>query len=74
MLGSHNHLGKLLAGSSAGATAVLLTYPLDTIRARLAFQVTGDEAYSGIVHAATSIFRQVFLILSWELFSLRLRI
>ncbi|XP_073993705.1 solute carrier family 25 member 16-like [Rhodnius prolixus] len=58
MLGSHNHLGKLLAGSSAGATAVLLTYPLDTIRARLAFQVTGDEAYSGIVHAATSIFRQ----------------
>ncbi|KAF6214007.1 hypothetical protein GE061_011736 [Apolygus lucorum] len=57
LLGQHSHIGKLLAGSSAGATAVLLTYPLDTIRARLAFQITGGEKYTGIVHAATSIFR-----------------
>ncbi|XP_014246773.1 graves disease carrier protein isoform X2 [Cimex lectularius] len=56
-LGSKSHLSKLLAGSSAGATAVLLTYPLDTIRARLAFQITGGETYTGIIHAATSIFQ-----------------
>jgi len=34
-----SHIGKFVAGSAAGVTAVLLTYPLDTIRARLAFQV-----------------------------------
>lgn len=55
-LGTHSHIGKLLSGSCAGATAVALTYPLDTIRARLAFQVT--ETYTGIVHTAISIFQQ----------------
>ncbi|BES91909.1 carrier protein [Nesidiocoris tenuis] len=58
LMGTHSHAAKLLAGSSAGATAVLLTYPLDTIRARLAFQITGGEMYTGIVHAATSIFKE----------------
>nr|BAN21060.1 mitochondrial uncoupling protein, putative [Riptortus pedestris] len=56
LLGSQSHLGKLLSGSCAGATAVALTYPLDTIRARLAFQVA--QRYSGILHAATSIFKE----------------
>lgn len=57
-LGSNSHIGKFLAGSGAGVTAVMLTYPLDTIRARLAFQVTGEHRYSGIAHAAASIFRE----------------
>lgn len=35
----------------AGLTAVVFTYPLDVIRARLAFQVAGDEMYRGIKHA-----------------------
>lgn len=48
-----------MAGSSAGVTAVTLTYPLDTIRARLAFQVTGEHVYNGIVHAAKSIVQNV---------------
>ncbi|ETN60134.1 graves disease carrier protein [Anopheles darlingi] len=51
------HADKFIAGAAAGVTAVTLTYPLDTIRARLAFQVTGEHRYNGIVHTALSIFR-----------------
>ena len=40
LFGETSHIGKFLAGSAAGVTAVALTYPLDTIRARLAFQVS----------------------------------
>jgi len=40
VLGENTHIGKFAAGSAAGVTAVVLTYPLDTIRARLAFQVS----------------------------------
>lgn len=36
-----NHMQKLLAGGAAGGTAVILTYPLDLVRARLTFQVKG---------------------------------
>ncbi|KAK3880477.1 hypothetical protein Pcinc_015024 [Petrolisthes cinctipes] len=49
-------LTSAMAGSAAGVTAVFLTYPLDTIRARLAFQVSGEHIYSGIINAATTIF------------------
>ena len=45
----------------AGVTAVGLTYPLDTIRARLAFQVSGHHVYRGIIHTAVTIVKQVSL-------------
>ncbi|KAF9788846.1 hypothetical protein SFRURICE_018422, partial [Spodoptera frugiperda] len=51
------HGDKFVAGAGAGVTAVTLTYPLDTIRARLAFQITGEHKYNGIAHAATTMFR-----------------
>lgn len=51
------HSDKFFAGAGAGLTAVTLTYPLDTIRARLAFQVTGEHKYTGILHTATCILK-----------------
>lgn len=59
IFGSNSHSDKFIAGAGAGVTAVALTYPLDTIRARLAFQVTGEHVYTGIMHTAVSIFRDV---------------
>ncbi|XP_077585744.1 solute carrier family 25 member 16 [Stigmatopora nigra] len=47
---------RLLAGSMAGMTAVIFTYPLDVVRARLAFQVTGYHRYTGIVNAFQTIY------------------
>lgn len=55
------HADKFVAGAGAGLTAVTLTYPLDTIRARLAFQVTGEHKYKGIAHTAVSIVKEVIL-------------
>lgn len=43
----YDSLHKLLCGSMAGATAVTLTYPLDMIRARLAYQLGHDFSTSG---------------------------
>ncbi|KAM8860363.1 solute carrier family 25 member 16 isoform 3-T3 [Spinachia spinachia] len=45
-----------MAGSMAGMTAVICTYPLDVIRARLAFQVTGEHGYTGIANAFHTIY------------------
>ncbi|XP_012249514.1 graves disease carrier protein homolog isoform X1 [Bombus impatiens] len=58
LFGTHTHIDKFLAGSAAGVTAVTLTYPLDVIRARLAFQVAGEHIYVGIVHAGITIFKK----------------
>ncbi|XP_006820558.1 solute carrier family 25 member 16-like [Saccoglossus kowalevskii] len=57
-LGSHNQIAKLMSGSLAGITAVTFTYPLDMVRARLAFQITGEHIYNGIFHTFQSIFHQ----------------
>lgn len=40
-------------------TAVICTYPLDVIRARLAFQVKGDHRYTGIANAFHTIYLKV---------------
>ncbi|KAF5291468.1 hypothetical protein FQR65_LT01780 [Abscondita terminalis] len=58
VFGPGAHIDKFIAGAGAGVTAVALTYPLDTIRARLAFQITGEHIYTGIAHAATTIFKE----------------
>ena len=57
-LSKDSHGMKFVAGSLAGIVSVTATFPLDTIRARLAFQVSGETQYRGIIHAGTVIFRQ----------------
>lgn len=54
----HKTKRKLLSGSLAGMCAVISTYPLDMIRARLAYQVKGEHIYKGILHASQSIWQQ----------------
>lgn len=48
----------------SGMTAVICTYPLDVVRARLAFQVTGDHHYTGIINAFQTIYLKVVFIFS----------
>ncbi|GAB2219684.1 hypothetical protein Droror1_Dr00007321 [Drosera rotundifolia] len=60
----------LVAGSFAGGTAVLFTYPLDLVRTKLAYQVVGssvsslnglvlqEQAYKGIIDCFSKIFRE----------------
>ncbi|XP_062319306.1 graves disease carrier protein [Osmerus eperlanus] len=55
-LGISGHIHRLMAGSMAGMTAVICTYPLDVIRARLAFQVKGHHRYTGIGNAFQTIY------------------
>eukprot|EP00094_Tigriopus_californicus_P003008 TCALIF_02897-PA protein Name:"Similar to Slc25a16 Graves disease carrier protein homolog (Mus musculus)" AED:0.16 eAED:0.16 QI:169/0.75/0.8/1/0.75/0.8/5/68/251 len=50
---------QFIAGSCAGLSAVTLTYPLDAIRARLAFQTQDNRRYKGILHTGQSIFKEV---------------
>ncbi|OQR76298.1 graves disease carrier protein-like, partial [Tropilaelaps mercedesae] len=58
-LGRHSpHASKFLAGSAAGVTAVLATYPLDMVRARLAFQVNGQHIYKGMFDTVLTIIRK----------------
>jgi len=58
LVGHKTHFYSFLSGSAAGITAVFFTYPLDTIRARLAFQVKGEHIYSGITHAAVTMCKE----------------
>ena len=51
------HVNKLLAGSSAGVTSVLSTYPLDMVRTRIAFQITGEHRYHSTINAFTTIYK-----------------
>ncbi|XP_014776178.1 solute carrier family 25 member 16 isoform X1 [Octopus bimaculoides] len=51
----HTHIVKLTAGSLAGMVALVVTYPLDVVRSRLAFQVKGEHLYVGIVDTMKSI-------------------
>ena len=51
------HTSKLVAGSLTGVTAVFFTYPLDMVRARLAYQVH-EQRYRSILHTLTSIPKQ----------------
>ncbi|TNM99976.1 solute carrier family 25 member 16 [Takifugu rubripes] len=55
-IGIYGHIHRLMAGSMAGMTAVICTYPLDVVRARLAFQVTGEHRYTGIANAFHTIY------------------
>ncbi|XP_078527277.1 mitochondrial coenzyme A transporter SLC25A42 isoform X3 [Lissotriton helveticus] len=49
-------LPRFIAGSLAGTTATMLTYPLDMVRARMA--VTPKEMYSNILHVFIRISRE----------------
>lgn len=51
----------------SGMTAVICTYPLDVVRARLAFQVTGDHRYTGIINAFQTIYLKVMHVFSGTL-------
>ena len=42
----------------SGITAVTLTYPLDVIHSRLAFQIKGKEIYAGIFDSIKKIFNE----------------
>lgn len=53
---AHNIINNLACGSLAGITAVSVTYPLDVIRSRLAFQFTGEHIYNGISDAVRKIY------------------
>lgn len=48
---------RFLSGSLAGVSAVACTYPLDLVRARLAFQVE-TRYYTGIGNALSTIYRE----------------
>lgn len=52
-----NSVANTLAGSMAGATSVIFTYPLDLVRVQLAVD-TSKKRFNGIIHCIYSIARQ----------------
>ncbi|XP_065409529.1 DNA replication ATP-dependent helicase/nuclease DNA2 isoform X5 [Chrysemys picta bellii] len=53
---AHRDFYWLRSFVAGGITAVICTYPLDMVRARLAFQVKGEHKYTGIIHAFKTIY------------------
>lgn len=54
---SNRIINSLACGSLAGITAVTVTYPLDVIRSRLAFQYRTERIYKGILDSIYKIYR-----------------
>lgn len=50
---------RLSAGAGAGIIAMSATYPLDMVRGRLTVQEALNKEYTGILHCASCIVRQV---------------
>jgi hypothetical protein len=50
---------RLMAGAGAGIVAMSATYPLDMVRGRLTVQEGRNVQYTGIVHAARTILKEV---------------
>ncbi|XP_021469725.2 graves disease carrier protein homolog isoform X3 [Oncorhynchus mykiss] len=55
-LGVSGHIHRPVVGAMAGMTAVICTYPLDVIRACLAYQMKGHHRYTGIRNAFQTIY------------------
>lgn len=50
------HIHRAVAGSSAGVTSVVLTYPLDVMRTKITFQITGEHRYRSMGHAFKTVY------------------
>ncbi len=66
---ANNFLNSMACGSLAGVTAVTLTYPLDVIRSRLAFQFKGEHIYSGVFDSIMKIYAVSFPNFFFQIFS-----
>lgn len=58
MVFPRSHFNSLLAGASAGLTAASLTYPMDIIRCRMLYQITGEHRYDSVWHALRTVFKE----------------
>lgn len=50
---------RLMAGAGAGIVAMSATYPLDMVRGRLTVQEGRNVQYRGILHATSTILKEV---------------
>lgn len=49
---------RLMCGGAAGCVSVLVSYPLDVVRARLSSQTSANIIYNGIIDALHKIYKQ----------------